>query len=198
MGLNEEIKYKYFLGENDESLAILREAKEERAHHFDKVNALVAKHGFDCAWGGRSEITAFAAKIEDTKAEMKEGFLKPKIKRSEGQRYAVYSPDKRYKAGKDIAKEMKGVGAFNFSDFIIEKLGVAALVFGQMDGRQVMCSTSAGNYGNKLVVRLPTGGDSHRREITIPSFLREIKKSEFIAISEESAITSDYTERLAA
>lgn len=188
MGFNEEIKIKYFLGTGEEALAIILDAKKVQIQHFDKVNALTTKFGADAAWGGRSEITALAFKHEaQTKPEMKEGFLRPKIDTSDGQRYAVYAPDKRYKAGKDIAKELKDVGAFNFSAYLIEKLGVECRVFGQMDGRQVMVSSSAGHYGDRLVVRYPHGGDSRPKEVVMPPFMREIKKSEFIAISEESA-----------
>lgn len=186
--LNEEIITKYFVADGIEAQEIILEAKTARDKHFDKVNALVAKYGADAAWGGRSEITSLAFKHDSTaKPEMKEGFLRPKIDTSDGQRYAVYSPDKRYKAGKDIVKELEEVGSFNFSDFIIGRLKMNCAVFGTINGRMVRSVSGAGHYGEKLVVRLPCGGDSRPEEITIPAFLREIKKSEFIALSEEGA-----------
>jgi hypothetical protein len=188
MGFNEEIKIKYFLGEGNESIAIILGAKKEQTLHFEKVNALVSKYGADAAWGGRAELSALAFNHDPSVTPgMKEGFLRPKIHTSDGQRYAVYYPDKRYKEGKSLARELKGVGSFNFSDCIVEKLGLTCSVFGQLDGRSVRCSTSAGCYGERIVVRLPSGGDSRPQEIAMPPFLREIKRSEFVAISEEGA-----------
>lgn len=118
---------------------------------------------------------------------MKENFLKPEIEYGTDKvKYACYKPDQRYKAGKAIKAELKAVGAFSYSDFISKVTGVDRMVFGTMGGRQVMCSTSGGRYKDTLVFRIPVGGD-HSKDFTAPNGFREIKKSEFIAITEESA-----------
>lgn len=182
--MNQEIVKKYFVGDGVDAVLILTEAKEERAKHFEKVNSLVAKYGADSAWG-RNSVTSLAFKC-DGKPEWKDGFLKPKMERSEGVSYAIYSPDKRCKAGKTIIVDFEQVGSFNFSDFIVKKLGMSCSVFGTENGRMVRSTTQAGNYFDTMVVVFPCGGDSRPSDISIPPFLREIKKSEFIAITEES------------
>jgi hypothetical protein len=48
-----------------------------------------------------------------------------------------------------------------------------------------MCQTSAGQYGDKLVFRIPVGGD-RGEDFIAPEGFKELKKSEFIAITEES------------
>lgn len=187
--MNREIIIRYFVGCGDEATGILVKAKTARDAHFARVNNVVEKHGARCAWGGRSSISAIAYEIDDgEKAGIKDFFLKPKIAYSDGKRYAVYTPDKRYREGKAIFKEFKDIGQFNYSDFIMAELGMDCSVFGVLEGRMVRCVSSAGNYGEKLVVRLPCGGDSRPKEIVVPGFLVELKKSEFIAIIEEGIL----------
>lgn len=189
----EEITYKYFVAEGEAITSVIDMAKAERARHQDRISALLKKYEADCLWGGsRSAPGAIGWIWEkpegDYRAEppMRENFLKPDVEHSDGVTYACYKPDQRYKAGKAIKAELKAVGSFNFSDTISKALKVDRMVFGILDGRNVMCQTAGGQYGDRLVFRIPTGGD-HKDTFSAPGGFREIKKSEFIAITEENA-----------
>jgi hypothetical protein len=117
---------------------------------------------------------------------VREHFLKPTVERSGDITYARYKPDKRYKAGKAIASELQAVGGFNFSKYICTTLNIHKEVFGTLDGRSVVSFTVAGQYGDRLVFKIPTT-DHHDDSFTVPDGFREIKQSEFIAITEEGA-----------
>lgn len=187
----EEITYKYFIAEGETVAPVIAAAKSEGTAHQERISALLKKYEADCLWGGRREapfaIGFLWEKPEGdyrAKPPMRENFLKPEVERSGEVMYACYKPDPRYKAGKAIKAELKAVGGFSFSDTISKALNVSRMVFGILDGRQVMCQTSAGQYGDRLVFRIPTGGD--HGEFSAPECFRKIKKSEFIAITEEN------------
>jgi hypothetical protein len=187
------IKYHYFVAEGEEVDVAVAAGKAGIEEHQQRISACLEKYGADALWGGSSSAPGkIGYKIsEDERPPMKENFLKPEIERWDGVRYAVYNPDKRYKAGKEIKKDLVSVGYFRFSRFVLDQLGVRCECFGQYEGRQVLAHAVCGLYGETLVLQIPFGGDrfgkERETEWEIPSFLREIKKSEFIAITEESA-----------
>lgn len=187
----EEITYKYFVAGGESIAPAMAAAEAENLAHQERISALLKKYEADCLWGGRRlaphAIGWFWERPDGdyrAKPPMRENFLKPEVERSADVLYACYKPDQRYKAGKAIKAELKAVGAFSYSDFIAKATGVDRMVFGNLDGRQVMCQTSAGRYKDMLVFRIPTGGD-HGNDFTAPAGFREIKKSEFVAITEE-------------
>lgn len=186
-----EITFKYFVAEGETVASVIAAANAESAAHQERISALLKKYEADCLWGGRREAPIAIGFVweqpEDdwrAKPPMRENFLKPEIEHSDGKTYACYKPDQRYKAGKAIKAELKAVGCFSFSDTISKALNVDRMVFGVLDGRQVMCRTAAGQYGDKLVFRIPTGGGDGDT-FTAPDGFREIKKSEFVALTEE-------------
>lgn len=188
----ELITYKYFIAEGESIAHTIAFIKTKQAAHQDRISDLLEKHGADCLWGGRRESPFAIGWIWKrpegeyrAKPPMRENFLKPEVERSGDVTYACYRPDQRYKAGKQIKAELKAVGGFSFSDAICEAMGVDRNVFGVLDGRQVVCRSSAGACGNKLVFRIPVGGAGNI-PFESPDGFREIKKSEFIAITEES------------
>lgn len=188
----EEITYKYFVAEGETVAPVIAAAKAESSTHQERISALLKKYEADCLWGGRREAPFAIGFLWQrpegdyrAKPPMRENFLKPEVERIGDVTYACYKPDQRYKAGKAIKAELKAVGGFSFSDTISKALKVDRMVFGILDGRQVMCQTAAGQYGDKLVFRIPTGGD-HKDTFAAPDGFREIKKSEFIAITEEN------------
>lgn len=190
--MTEEIRYKYFVAEGEAIAPVLALAETASAEHQERISALLKKHEADCLWGGRRSAPHAIGFIWErpdgdyrSKPPMKENFLKPETESSGDTLYALYKPDQRYKAGKAIKAELKAVGGFSYSEFVAKATGADRMVFGILDGRQVMCQTSAGRYKDMLVFRIPTGGD-HGEDFTPPEGFREIKKSEFIAITEES------------
>ena len=189
----EEITYKYFVAEGETIALVMELAKAESSAHQERISTLLKKYEADCLWGGSRSAPFAIGYIWErpegdyrAKPAMRENFLKPEVERSGEVSYACYKPDQRYKAGKAIKAELKAVGAFSYSEFISKATGADRMVFGTLDGRQVMCSTSGGRYKDTLVFRIPVGGD-HGKDFTPPEGFREIKKSEFIAITEENA-----------
>ena len=187
-----EITYKYFVAEGETVESVLAAVKAEGDAHQARISAVLETYEADCLWGGRRESPfalgwVWERPVGDFRAKppMRENFLKPEIERSGDVLYACYKPDQRYKAGKAIKAELKAVGGFDFSGAVSEALKVARRVFGIMDGRSVMCQTAAGQYGGKLVFRIPIGGN-YNTTFTPPEGFREIKKSEFVAITEEA------------
>lgn len=183
--MNETITYHYFVAEGLEATGAKAGGLAGMETYRKQMKDLMAKYGADCLWGGRRSAPGGIGFLwtEKTPPPMKENFLKPHIERSGDNRYAVYYPDQRYKGGKTIKKDLASVGGFNFSDYVVKCLGVDRSVFGILDGRQVMASSTAGLYGETLIIQIPVGGD--HGEFECPEFLRKIKKSEFIAITEE-------------
>lgn len=185
--MNEEIKYRYFIAEGAKVESILAAGQILKTEAVERNSTCIQKYGADCTWGGAHEsprAVGFAHNGND-KPVMREGFLKPKVERCGDGKYAVYYPDKRYKSGKAIKQDLDAVGRYHFGDYITGKLGVDISVFGISNGRMVRATTWAGLYGETLVLRIPTGGDTRPRDFVVPPTLREIKKSEFIAITEE-------------
>ena len=187
----EEITYKYFVAEGEAIAPVMEAAKAESAAHQERISVLLKKYDADCLWGGRKSSPHAIGYIWErpegdyrAKPAMRENFLKPEVERSGDVSYACYKPDQRYKAGKAIKAELKAIGAFSYSDYISKATGADRMVFGVLEGRNVMCQTSGGRYKDTLVFRVPTGGD-HGKEFVPPAGFREIKKSEFISIPEE-------------
>lgn len=187
---DDTITYRYFVAEGPAATAAMEAASELLEAQRARIRDCLQKYGADCLWGGRgSAPIGIGFKCAEIKPSMKENFLKPTIKRPDGERFAVYKPDQRYKAGKAIKQDLLKVGAFSYSGEIVKRLGVNREAFGVLNGQHVLAHTGAGLYGSTLVIRIPDGGHLTREQgqFVPPSFLREIKKSEFIAITEEGA-----------
>lgn len=105
-------------------------------------------------------------------------------------RYSAFKPDKRTSLGKQIAKDLQTLGRFDFSDFVCKEFGVRRMVAGKDKHSPTglsMFSSVAGYMNKQLVFSIPMGGDGGGdKEPAIPADFREIKHSEFIAITEES------------
>jgi len=187
----DQITFKYFVAEGELFASVMEAAKAESAAHQARISVLLKKYEADCLWGGSRYAPHAIGWIWErpegdfrAKPPMRENFLKPDVERSGEVRYACYKPDQRYKGGKAIKVELKEVGSFSYSEYVAKATGVDRMVFGNLDGRQVMCQTSAGRYKDMLVFRIPVGGD-HGKDFIPPEGFREIKKSEFVAITEE-------------
>lgn len=188
-----EITYKYYVAEGESVASVIAAAQSQKSKYMEKIDSLLKKYGADCLWGFTgSAPNAFGWRWQRPEGNLKATppmrahFLKPILERSGDITYARYKPDKRYKAGKAIAAELQAVGGFNFSKYICTTLNIPKEVFGTLDGRSVVSFTVAGQYGDRLVFRIPTT-DHHDDSFAVPDGFREIKQSEFISITEEEA-----------
>jgi hypothetical protein len=98
-------------------------------------------------------------------------------KRSGGEAY--YVPHRGTKIGRQAAREADALRLFTASTHIVGALSAErhALVGNKM------CWSAAGIYGRQIVLVVPAHGDCEPYQP--PPMLREIKRSEFIAITEE-------------
>ncbi|MDY0164630.1 DUF5420 family protein [Desulfobotulus sp.] len=186
-----EIKYKYYVAEGESIAHVIAEAQDQLSQYRARVGSFLKKYEADGLWGysGRAPFAIgwhWQRPEGDRKATppMREYFLKPSLERNGDITYAYYKPDKRCRAGRAIVEELQAVGGFNFSNYICTKLKVHKEVFGLLNGRSVVSHTVAGLYGDRLAFKIPTT-DHHDDSFTAPDGFLEIKKSEFIAITEE-------------
>ncbi|ECT4008778.1 hypothetical protein H9080_002511 [Salmonella enterica] len=142
--------------------------------HFgtEHISALLMRENVDCGRNKRTRSDSFD---------------------DDGQVLFKVRPDHRYSEGKQLAARLEGVNEKLqelplFSDWVIRKLGCYADASYVNRGQYLTTWSGAGFYPEKkaLVVRIPVG---ERGEKALPAdmskALTEIKRSEFIAITEE-------------
>ncbi|EDC2516094.1 hypothetical protein GAB94_20530 [Salmonella enterica] len=111
----------------------------------------------------------------------------------DGQALFEVRPDRRYKEGKQLAARLKEVNEklrdlSTFSDWAVRLLGCYAEAGGVRNGQHYFTWSGAGFYPEKkaLVVRIPVGENGEKPlPGDMSKALIEIKRSEFIAITEE-------------
>ena len=186
------VTHRYFVAEG-------ARAAQVAAEGLDKANATRAKrsqfldeHMAAALWGRRYGIPIGIA-FHPFKGDKLPGFLAPKIERHDGTPFWIYKPDRRTTIGKNLLTQMAVLAEFNFSDFACAKFGVAHSIIGssaRSNSGLAMYHSVAGYISDRLVFKIPFGGDQDgglKINVDIPADFREIKKSEFIAITEEAA-----------
>ncbi|EEF1216662.1 hypothetical protein FVG08_08805 [Salmonella enterica] len=111
----------------------------------------------------------------------------------DGQVLFEVRPDRRYSEGKQLATRLKEVNEklrdlSTFSDWAVRLLGCYAEAAGVRNGQHYFTWSGAGFYPEKkaLVVRIPVGENGEKPlPGDMSKALIEIKRSEFIAITEE-------------
>jgi hypothetical protein len=181
------ITKRYFIAEGDAAQAVanegLRLANESRLAGI----TLAKKYG---ALGtfGRGTSAPFALAWDDgLLPDPNPGFLAPERHRQGSDVYLVCRPDKRTTVGKAIADELGALPLFNFSDYACQQFDVQYSTIGaHADSRSglAMYKSGAGYVGQQLVFMIPSGGDRDSAPVIPPAF-REIKRSEYIALTEE-------------
>jgi uncharacterized protein DUF5420 len=139
---------------------------------------------------GRNGCAPYALVFDHQHADRKPGFCEPEKRIEEGETFYIHKPNKASNIGKDLAATLANVKPFSFSEFACKAFGVSHHTVGSCAGSrtgQAMYLSVAGYYAPHLVFGIPFGGEGNQgKEVEIPADLREIKKSEFIAITEES------------
>ena len=187
------VTIRYFVAEGDRAEQLRLEAVAEAKKFNDHMQSIRDEFGASGLWG-REGCAPFALLYEGEGADQqKAGFLRPEKTWLDGNVEAwIHKPDRRLKVGKAAAEKLSSVKAFRFSDYICKSLKVENMVPGVHAGGRAgwaLYSSAAGMYNNRIVVKIPFGNNlsgGGRSDPVIPDFLREIKKSEFIALSEES------------
>ena len=185
-----EVTMRYFVAEGPraeqvaaEGLAKANDAIAKRRAYLDELGA----HAFFERNHQAPYAVAFSAKDG---GEKRHGFLSPTVEYHDGERYLIYKPDMRTTAGKEIKQRLGELATFNFSDFVCKEFGVSHSTIGAHRASRsglAMYNSVAGYLRNTLVFKIPFGGDQGGGrviDIEAPADLREIKHSEFIAITE--------------
>lgn len=94
----------------------------------------------------------------------------------------MFVPDMRTKQGRAIAKQIKKVGAFDFSTFMCRSLAVERSFIGKHAVGSAMYYAVIGVVNDAVVAVIPT---TDKHPFTPPSGFREIRHSEYIAMTEE-------------
>lgn len=186
------VTIRYFVAEGDRAEQLRLEAIAEAKKFNDHMQSIRDEFGAAGLWG-REVCAPFALLYEGEGADQqKPGFLRPeKTWRDGNVETWIHKPDRRLKVGKAAAEKLASVKAFRFSDYICKALKVENMVPGVHDGGRTgwaLYTSVAGMYNDRIVVKIPVGNNmcgGGRSDPDIPDCLREIKKSEFIAITEE-------------
>lgn len=185
------MKFRYFVAEGPEAQRIAAEGLELVNQDEGQMVAIIERFGADTAWTNRTGIVALAWKAEEgEKPADRTPFRYDSTEWSGDTRYYLYKPDRRTKAGKEAAKFIGSFKRFNFSDYATKAFNVSAWVAGSDGASRTgmsMFLSSAGYVKNQLVFRIPVPENESLpdRFPAIPECFREIKHSEFIAITEE-------------
>ena len=180
-----DVKIRYFIGEGEladkvisEGVQLANQVNAKRRAFMDEISA----YGL---WERRNSTPSGI--IFEGDGEKKPGYRSPSKIDHNGKTCWIYKPNRSTKIGKSILNRLPFLAIFNFSDFACDKFGVRKTVIGAASNSRTamaMYFSVAGYVNNHLVFKIPFGGDS-TDAFVIPSTLREIKKSEFIAITEE-------------
>lgn len=185
-----EVTMRYFIGEGaraeqvaKEGMAKVNEAIERRRIFIEEIGAAGLMQ--------RGKSAPYAVVFDSPTADEKPGFLSPSRVHDEGKAMYSYRPDRRTTTGKELAKRLDDLPDFDFSNFVVKAFGVSRSAIGaNAESRtgQAMYVSVAGFIGKTLIFKIPFGGysgNNGKDGVDIPADLREIKFSEFIALTEE-------------
>lgn len=176
-----ERKRRYFVAEGDQAKALAESVLHMQKAHRDKIHALQADY---------KAAAVMVREMRPTGLVIDKDFAPVPGCRAEkywheGKEYKLYTPLLNRKLGKDLAKRFKDIGSFSGSDVILKHYKAVSYVIG---GDNTMWVSTAGIFNDVVVLQVPV--DSRNTFEPAPdSGLREIKKSEFIALTEESNVT---------
>lgn len=178
---------RYFVGAGERVAKVVADGLAAANLAQKKRRAYLKEIGADGFWERRNQAPT-AVVIYTKEGQRLGGFLLPERHSEDGKKFWVYRPDGRTSIGKQVLGDFRGLATFNFSDFACEAFGVVHSVIGAHAASRsgmAMYSSAAGYVQKTLVFCIPFGDDKSNKDPTIPADLREIKHSEYIALTEE-------------
>lgn len=182
-----KINKRYFIGEGERAAMVVSDGLALANLARKKRSAYLKEIGADGFWERRNQAP-FAVVIYAKDGKRLGGFLPPERHSEDGKKFWIYRPDGRTTIGKNVLAAFRGLATFNFSDYACDAFGVAHSAIGTDAASRSgmsMYSSGAGYVQKTLVFCIPFGGDKSNKDPTIPADLREIKRSECIALTEE-------------
>lgn len=183
-----EIIKRYFVGEGERATKVVADGMAAANVAHKRRGAYLKEIGAAGFWETRN-AAPFAVVIYAKEGKRLGGFLPPEQHSEAGKKFWVYRPDGRSGIGKRALAAFRELAAFNFSAFACKEFGVEHSVIGYHEHSRsgmAMYSSAAGYVQKTLVFCIPFCGDKPVRNVAIPKDLREIKHSEYIAMTEES------------
>lgn len=177
---------RYFVMSKEKSSAFMAEFKQEKAPRQEAYKHLMEKHKADTLMVSRSEfsgerVTALAFNDEP---KPRRGCKVEKIVIN-GEWCWQVTPNRRFKEGKELDRDIAAANnveaASLFSPWAIEQLKMGALVFSS----GAMHHAVAGYVKDQVVVSVPVPNPEKEEFPEIHPDLVEIKKSQFVALTEE-------------
>ncbi|MCP3017468.1 hypothetical protein [Cupriavidus basilensis] len=176
MNNNQPVRRRYFIVEGAEGEGVKADALAMANAHRLRRLKVEKDYGADGLMLGRDSQPYALLFLEGRPAP--EGTKETGRHTEKGECYVEYRPMKNRKAGKQLAADLLAVGGFNGSDFILRRFDAGAHI---PSGRSLAVST-AGIVDGVVVVQVP---ESAAEPFTPPACFREIKKSEYVALTEE-------------
>jgi len=184
-----EVTIRYFVAEGDKAERVIKEGLEKVNAGREKRAAFMEKHGADGLFEYRHQPPyGLCFKADKCDGGKKPGFWSPKRLIQDGTAYYEYKFNKSSRIGKELIAEAKGLGIFDFSSFAVSKFACSRNCIVKDPGSRTGLSiyrTVAGLAKGKLVFKIPDDGKGGVVANLFPPEFRELKKSEFIALTEE-------------
>ena len=182
------MEFRYFVEVNSTLSQLRKELIEEEEKELGDRSDFATRYGGKLCFGTGSRVSGIAVNIQDRKPE---GFklLYSEMKSEEGKLYRVYVPDRRTKLGRQAHAEMLKLRKTAFSDKVIRRLNLGSNFFDVIE-RYIKHYTSSAflvGKGEKeyLAARVPLCEAS--KELKCPEGMIEIKKSSWVALTEEGS-----------
>ena len=176
------MKYRYYIGEGQEADALLTEVRQRSETAHAARTKLMEDYDADAlilsSWSkGKPVGLGF-------RQEQRIPYLKEGSRRYEGG--FAYYPKMNTKAGKELSAKLDAPDLeFSASGYILKLLKLSRMVVGRHSGSRTgiaMYRSTAGYCGDKLLVKIPDGNDPDGDPMPeIPSWMREVKESEWLA-----------------
>lgn len=179
------VTIRYFVAEGARAIAVAQEGQRRANAYRIAGIALARRYGFDGTITRGSRPYAMVLRTAAPDAE-RPGFLLHDRHADEDGPMLVFRPNRRTSIGKAADIAMQVMHAFNFSEFACDTFGVTWMSIDAVG--HSMYQSVAGYLHGHLVFKIPFGGAASNGGVSgppIPPDLREIKHSEFIAITEE-------------
>ena len=177
---------RYFVMSKEKSSAFMAEFRDAKAPRQDAYKKLMEKYQADTLMVSRSSLSGerVQALVFDEEPEPHRGWKVEKVV-FDGKWSWQVTPDRRFKEGKQLDRDISATNAVDaaslFSPWAIERLKMGTLVFSS----GFMSHAAAGYVKDQVVVSVPVPNPEQEEFPEIHSDLTEIKKSQFVALTEE-------------
>lgn len=183
-----DVTRRYFVMDKEKSAQFMERFDQLKKPFNDALKALVDEHGANDCWVSRSSfsgdrVIGLVYNTEPNEAK----WLKVEKQRHEGKHLYVVTPNRRYKEGKHLARQLEEVNSMrgrtsNFSVWACQDLEMQC----ERITDRCMHHSVAGFVKGQVVVSVPVPYEGDEDKFpAVHADLVEVKKSEFIALTEE-------------